>query len=197
MQKIVFEIFISVFLYFYTSIDAKMFSPRVFNYFIVALLLLTPLVGESVVAQVPGGNSFADENFVEYNKLKLRTVENISTSTKASTPSDLIFVPLSKVEDDFAKELNSHWVWSESTLDIIDSYSTFIFRTKKSAKIEEVKILLQVNSMGRLSGVDVQGKVDKGLKERLDFVLRKLPDCKPVPGYDRYGLETFELIIKK
>ena len=174
-----------------------MFSPRVLNYFIVALLLLTPLVGENVVAQVSNGNSLTDESFVEYNNLKLRTVENISASTKASNPSDLVFLPLTSGEDNLAKELNSHWAWSESTLEIIDSYSASIFRTKKSAKTEEVKVLLQVNAMGRLSDVEFLGKVDKGLQERLDFVLRKLPDCKPVPGYDRYGLETFELIIKK
>ncbi len=174
-----------------------MFTPRIFKCFLVVFLLLTPLMGESVVAQVSKGNSFTEEDFVEYHSLKLRTVENISTSLKASIPSELIFFPLSTIEDNLAKELNSHWIWSESTLDIIDSYSSFIFRTKKSAKNEEVKVFLQVNSMGRLSGVKVQGKVDKGLQERLDYVLRKLPDCKPVPGYDSYGVETFELIIKK
>ncbi|WP_339868253.1 hypothetical protein [uncultured Algoriphagus sp.] len=154
-------------------------------------------MGENVVAQVSNVNSLTDESFVEYNNLKLRTVENMSASTKASNPSDLVFLPLTSGEDNLAKELNSHWAWSESTLEIIDSYSAFIFRTKKSAKTEEVKVLLQVNAMGRLSDVEFLGKVDKGLQERLDFVLRKLPDCKPVPGYDRYGLETFELIIKK
>ncbi len=174
-----------------------MFSPRLFNSLLVVFLLLTGLMGESVMAQVSNGNSFSDENFVEYHSLKIRTVENISTSLRASIPSDLIFFPLTRLEDNLAKELNSHWIWSERTFDFIDSYSSFIFRTKKSAKIEEVKILLQVNSTGRLNGVKVQDKVDKGLQERLDFVLRKLPDCKPVPGYDRYGVETFELIIKK
>ncbi|MEP1259083.1 hypothetical protein, partial [Algoriphagus sp.] len=154
-------------------------------------------VRENVVAQVPNGVTVADENFVVYNNLRLRTVENVSATSKVSTPSDLIFFPLTPLEDNLAKELNSHWIWSETTLEQINSYSPFIFRTKKSAKNEEVKVLLQVNSSGRLNGVKVLGKVDKGLQERLDYVLRKLPDCKPIPGHSTYGTQTFELVIKK
>lgn len=169
----------------------------VFSNLIIVFFLCTPLAGNALVAQVSNGYSIVEHDFVAYNKLKLRNVENVSNSEKASDPSDLTFTQLTPVENNLANNLNSHWVWSENTLDIIDSYSPFLFRTKKSASVEEVKILLQVNSIGRLIGFEVLSDVDKGLKERLDYVLRKLPDCKPVPGYDRYGLETFELIIQK
>ncbi|MEB2779646.1 hypothetical protein U3A58_04510 [Algoriphagus sp. C2-6-M1] len=175
----------------------KMFTPRAFTYLIFLLFLFMPLAGKSVVAQVSVGKALVEEHFVEYHNLKIRSVENFSFSSSISKPSDLIITPLSPVEDNLAKHLNSHWIWSESTLDIIDSYSPFLFRTKKSSKISEVKVLLQVNSMGRLSGFEVLSEGDKGLLERIDHVLRKLPDCKPVPGFDRYGIETFELIIRK
>ncbi|SFB31069.1 hypothetical protein [Algoriphagus aquimarinus] len=172
-------------------------APRIFKYFIITLFLFTPLVGKSVVAQVSPGYSITEESFVEYHKLRIRSVDNVSDLSKSSVASDLNFTPLTTIENNLAKNLNSHWVWSENTLDILDSYSPFLFRTKKSANVEEVKVLLQVNAMGRLSGFEVMSDVDKGLKERIDYVLRKLPDCKPVPGYDNYGIETFELIIKK
>ena len=167
-------------------------APRIFKYFIITLFLFTPLV-----AQVSHGYSISEESFVEYHKLRIRSVDNVSDLSKSSLASDLNFTPLTTIENNLAKNLNSHWVWSENTLDILDSYSPFLFRTKKSANVEEVKVLLQVNAMGRLSGFEVMSDVDKGLKERIDYVLRKLPDCKPVPGYDNYGIETFELIIKK
>lgn len=162
------------------------------SFFFVLLLR-----GNALVAQVSNGYSISENDFIEYNKLKLRSVENNSTSEKTSVPSDLTFSQLTPVENNLANNLNSHWVWSENTLDIIDSYSPFLFRTKKSSTVDEVKILLQVNSVGRLIGFEVLGDVDKGLKERIDYVLRKLPHCRPVPGYDEYGLETFELIIQK
>lgn len=174
-----------------------MISARVFNNFLIVLFLFMPLVGKSLVAQVSTSQMLSNESFVEYHNLKLRTIENVAYSDKVSKPSDLTFSPLTPLEDEFSKDLNSHWVWSENTLETIDSYSAFLFRTKKSAKVEEVKVLLQVNSMGRLSGFEVLSDVDKGLQERIDYVLRKLPACKPVPGYANYGIETFELIIKK
>ncbi|HSF55093.1 MAG TPA: hypothetical protein VLA71_15165, partial [Algoriphagus sp.] len=101
------------------------------------------------------------------------------------------------IEENIARNLNSHWVWHEYTLEMIDSYSTFLFRTKKSQELEEVKILLDVNSKGRVAGFEILGEVDKGLKERLDHMIRKLPDCKPVPGYSSYSPEKFELTIRK
>lgn len=174
-----------------------MFSQRVFNGFIVLIFLFTPFVGKLRVTHMPNADPIAEKNFVEYNKLRIRSVENIYSSTRVSIPSDLIFFPLTTVEADLAKNLNSRWIWSENTFNNIESYSPFLFRTKKSAKMEEVKVLLQVNSTGRMIGFKILSDVDKGLRERIDYVLRKLPDCKPVPGYDKYGLETFELIIKQ
>ncbi|MFC5624668.1 hypothetical protein [Algoriphagus winogradskyi] len=175
----------------------KMRSLRVLSYLVLIFCLFTPIAGNPLVAQVSNGGAIATNDFVEYHKLKLRSVESASSSSKTSESTDLTFTPLSAVENNLATNLNSHWVWSENTLDIIDSYSPFLFRTKKSALIDEVKILLQVNSKGSLMGFEVLSDVDKGLYERIDYVLRKLPDCKPVPGFDTYGVETFELIIQK
>nr|WP_211482867.1 hypothetical protein [Algoriphagus locisalis] len=175
----------------------SMRSIRVFSNLIIVLFLLTPLASNALVAQVSNGYSISENDFVEYNKLKLRSVESGSKAEKNSDPSELTFSPLTAVETNIANNLNSHWVWSENTLDIIDSFSPFLFRTKKSATVDQVKILVEVNSIGRLSAFEVVGDVDRGLKERIDYVLRKLPDCKPVPGFDKYGLETFELIIQK
>lgn len=196
MQKIVFENLNNVFLFLYFD-PTKMRSLRVLSYLIISLILFTPIAGNPLVAQVSNGLTITENDFVEYNKLKIRSVESVSNSSKASDSADLTFTPLSAVENNLANNMNSHWVWSENTLDIIDSYSPFLFRTKKSSLIDEVKILLQVNSMGRLIGFEVLSDVDKGLYERIDYVLRKLPDCKPVPGYNSYGVETFELIIQK
>ncbi|MEB2775192.1 hypothetical protein SYJ56_07725 [Algoriphagus sp. D3-2-R+10] len=174
-----------------------MFSQRVFNRLLVVIFLFTPFVGKLLDTHMPNADPIADKDFVEYNQLKIRSVENIYNSKRVSKPSDLIFFPLTTVEADLAKNLNSHWIWSENTFNNLESYSPFLFQTKKSARIGEVKVLLQVNSTGRMIGFKILSDVDKGLRERIDYVLRKLPDCKPVPGYDKYGVETFELIIKK
>ena len=135
--------------------------------------------------------------YIEYNNLILKNISERIEENKFSVPSDQRIEPLSMVEDNMARNLDSHWVWQENTLEMIDSYSPFLFRTKKSSSNDEVKVLLQVNSKGELSGFEIIGEVDKGLKERIDYVLRKLPNCKPVPGYTNYTPETFELIIKK
>jgi hypothetical protein len=118
-------------------------------------------------------------------------------SDESSDPEELELSPLSVTEEKNARNLNSHWAWPEYTLEMIDSYSPFLFRTKRSQALDEVKVLLDVNSKGKVSGFEVVGEVDKGLKERLDHMIRKLPDCKPVPGYPNYSPERFELTIKK
>jgi hypothetical protein len=46
------------------------------------------------------------------------------------------------LENHMAESLNSHWAWKENTLVMIDSFSPFLFRTKKSRSIVEVKMLL-------------------------------------------------------
>lgn len=92
---------------------------------------------------------------------------------------------------------SASWKFADFTVEIIDSYSPFIFRTKKSQQLNEVKVILEVNSMGAISGFELQNSEDKGLKERLDYVIRKLPKCEPIPGKQRYQAQTFELIIQK
>ncbi len=152
------------------------------------------------------GDAIAQQNFdstddsygvVQFQRLTLHKLLAVSESSDFTKPEELKLIPLTPTEADNARNLNSHWAWPEFTLEMIDSYSPFLFRTKKSQELNEVKILLVVNSKGRVSGFEVLGNVDNGLKERLDHMIRKLPDCKPVPGYANYSPERFELTIKK
>ena len=163
----------------------------------LCLFISVPLASGDLIAQETAEVAEIRLNFIQYHKLSLRNLETSSEFEKVSLPNELEIIPLSVVEENVARNLNSHWAWAESSLDMIDSYSPFLFRTKKSSPIEEIKVLLQVNSRGKLSGFEVLGDVDKGTLERLDHILRKLPDCKPVPGFDKYGQETFELTIRK
>lgn len=134
---------------------------------------------------------------VKYNRLELNRIEKNSFSGMPCSKDDLSYSDLTVVEENMAKNLNSHWAWPEYTLNMIDSYSPFLFRTKKSQSLEEVKVILQVDARGRISGFEVLSEVDKGLKERLDYLIRKMPDCKPVPGYQEYAPALFELTINK
>lgn len=165
--------------------------------FTLVFIFQLPLTGKELKAQETSYPLENRLNYVEYNNLILKSVPKSIVEKTVSTVSDLNIEPLSMIEENIARNLDSNWAWRENTLNMIDSYSPFLFRTKKSANQEEVKIIIQVNAKGKLSGFEVIGEVDKGLKERIDFVLRKLPDCKPVPGYASYAAETFELIIKK
>jgi hypothetical protein len=88
------------------------------------------------------------------------------------------------------------WTWPEVTLDIIDSHLPFIFRTKKSSTIDELKVLVNINSNGKIIGFDMLTEnIDKGTKERVAHVLRKLPQAQPVPGFTTYAGTSFELLI--
>jgi hypothetical protein len=165
--------------------------------FPLAFIIQLPLIGMGLKGQGNFDVSEISYKYIEYNNLILKNISTKIEKNKASVATDLSIEPLSTVENNMARNLDSHWVWQENTLEMIDSYSPFLFRTKKSSSTDEVKVLLQVNSKGELSGFEIIGEVDKGLKERIDYVLRKLPDCKPVPGYTNYTPETFELIIKK
>lgn len=136
-------------------------------------------------------------DFLVFNKLRISSVENIQDSNVFTEAVNLEIAPLSALENEFADNLKSQWVWADNTLEMIDTYSPFLFRTKKSAKLEEVKVLLSVNEFGRLVGFELLEANDKGLKERLDYMIRKMPDCKPVPGFKNYQPETFKLIISK
>ncbi|NVJ87433.1 MAG: hypothetical protein HWE15_14080 [Algoriphagus sp.] len=134
---------------------------------------------------------------VAYHNIRLRTVETSDLSNASNHYEMADLKPLSIIEKNIADNLESHWTWPEYTLDMIDSYSPFLFRTKKSREYEEVKVLLLINSSGKLSGYEMMTEVDKGLKERLDYLIRKLPELKPVPGFDSYRSEAFELTIRK
>lgn len=144
-------------------------------------------------------SELAESNFgiIQFERLTLQKLMEISNTGDFSKPEELDLSPLSFMEEKNARDLNSQWAWPEYTLAMIDSYSPFLFRTKKSQALDEVRVLVDVNSKGRVSGFEVMGEVDKGLKERLDHMIRKLPDCKPVPGYPNYIPERFELTIKK
>lgn len=170
---------------------------RFFSLSILGLILTIPIEqGGAVAQQNPDSYEihFAAVQFQRLSLYKLIASADIDDFTKAE---ELELSPLTTIEENIARNLNSHWVWHENTLEMIDSYSTFLFRTKKSQNLEEVKILLDVNSRGRVAGFEILGEVDKGLKERLDHMIRKLPDCKPVPGYSSYSPEKFELTIRK
>ena len=166
--------------------------------FIFIFVLVGQQLAAGALAQANGDDFIATSLTVHYNNLKLRLVEDSrSGKTEPSSPEDLRQVPLTIVEENLAHNLNSHWAWPEYTLDMIDSYSPFLFRTKKSREIEEVKVLLKVSATGKVEGYELQSEVDKGLRERIDYLVRKLPDCKPVPGFQEYSAEVFELTIQK
>ena len=156
-----------------------------------------PLENQGAIAQQNSELAYTVESSIVYNRLVINKINSIEPLAEAERVDEMKFEPLTTVESNVARNLNSHWVWPEYTLDMIDSYSPFLFRTKKSQALEEVKILLNVNSKGRISGFEVLSEVDKATKERLDHMIRKMPDCKPVPGFEAYTASIFELTIKK
>lgn len=171
--------------------------PRVFSLAFLGLMLTIPLEYGGANAQQNPDAAEMDFLEVQFQKLKLHRLISAVSSDNYTEAWDLQLSPLTTVEENIARKLDSRWAWPEYTLEMIDSYSPFLFRTRKSQDLEEVKLHLEVNSKGRLSGFEVIGEVDKGLRERLDHLIRKLPDCKPVPGYSSYGPEKFELTIRK
>lgn len=170
---------------------------RFFAISILGFVLAFPLEGGGALAQqnpIPEEITFSA---VQYHRLSLNRLISSNEALDFTKAEELVLLPLTPVEENMARNLNSHWAWKENTLEMIDSYSPFLFRTKKSQDLEEVKILLDVNSKGRVVGFEVLGDVDKGMRERLDHMIRKLPDCKPVPGYLTYSPEKFELTLRK
>lgn len=163
----------------------------------LGLVLSFPLENGKALAQQNPESVAVELRSVQFHKLSLNKLLADSSNEEFTKPEELELTPLSLIEENIARNLNSHWAWPEYTLEMIDSYSPFLFRTKKSQDLDEVKILLEVNSKGRVSGFEVLGELDKGTKERLDYMIRKLPDCKPVPGYPSYTPERFELTIRK
>lgn len=164
---------------------------------ILTIVILFPLIAGGLKAQSSVKLIANSLNAAEYNNLVIRNISALNAVALNSKIEDLKVETLSIVEEDVAKDLNTHWAWREDALKMIDSYSPFLFRTKKSQSINEVKILLQVNARGKLTGFEILGEVDKGLRERIDYMLRMLPDCKPVPGFSNYSPVLFELVIRK
>ncbi|MDN3204774.1 hypothetical protein [Algoriphagus sediminis] len=134
---------------------------------------------------------------IQYESLTLKKVNVYSTVTNKPSSEIPEAQELSVVEAKIAEDLGSNWAWPENTLEAIDSYGPFLFRTKKSRQNENVKLVLHVNEVGRISGFDMISDVDKGLENRLDHMIRQLPDCKAVPGFSQYSSESFELTISR
>lgn len=170
---------------------------RFFSLTFLGLVLAFPLDHGAAVAQENPDSEELNLATVQFQRLSLHKLIAFAKSDEFTKAEELELSQLTTIEENIARNLNSHWAWPEYTLEMIDSYSTFLFRTKRSQDLEEVKVLLDVNSKGRVSGFEILGEVDKGLKERLDHMIRKLPDCKPVPGFSSYIPERFELTIRK
>ena len=123
--------------------------------------------------------------------------DRIILKDKSEELNIVSFNPLS-LEGDVESTYISPWAFPVHTLDVVDSYVPFIFRTKKSASIEELKVIISVNEKGKLTGYEVLNEgVDKGLVERVGHMVRQLPNAKPVPGFQNYEAMEFELIIRK
>lgn len=170
---------------------------RFFSLTLLGLALAFPLESGDALAQQNPNLTEINLSVVQYHRLSLHKLIASTDSDDFTKAEELELSPLTTIEENIARNLDSHWAWPEYTLEMIDSYSPFLFRTKKSQDLEEVIVQLEVNSKGRLIGFEVMGEVDKGLKERLDHMIRKLPDCKPVPGFSTYPPEKFELTIRK
>ncbi|WP_241410184.1 hypothetical protein [Belliella alkalica] len=120
-----------------------------------------------------------------------------SVNSFHSSSADVL---LSKVIDESSNDFSdfgSEWVWPDYTMDLVESFTPFLFRTKESAQFEEIRVVLNVDNRGKLVGYEFITEVDKGLEERMAHVLRKLPKCLPVPGYSSYEATDFELIIRR
>lgn len=126
--------------------------------------------------------------------LSLAAIALLSFSAMAGN-DDLIIRKYAESEGNEA--ISSSWKFSEDFNALIDSYSSFIFRTKKSQEIDQVNFVIEVNSFGKIVGFELDSEADKGLKERLDYVVRQLPSCQPAEGAATYKSEKFEIIIKK
>jgi hypothetical protein len=80
---------------------------------------------------------------------------------------------------------------------MLDDYAPFIFRTKKSSSaIDELRVVITINEFGKVIAYKILNEsVDKGLRERVAHVVRKMPDAIPVPGFNSYESMEFELVM--
>ncbi|MGY6742283.1 MAG: hypothetical protein ACXIUQ_06070 [Cecembia sp.] len=148
---------------------------KLFKYKIAGVALLTLLIGVGATINRDNGNDFLVKE------------------------AGIVLSPLhdSYFDSDGFSSI-SPWVFPPHTLDIVDSYIPFIFRTKRSSHIEQLKVIISIDNRGNIIKYQVLNpEADKGLKERVGHVVRNLPNAVPVPGFDRYDAMDFELIIRK
>lgn len=170
--------------------------------FILALLVSVFLLGPQVQAKslfYGKENDKEIKNLTKENEKALVTLKPFvgvsSQNQKSGLTSDLIIDVLDPVEgfgSDYAP-----WFWSEETFSMLDGYAPFIFRTKKSsASIDELRVVITINEFGKVIAYKILNEsADKGLKERVAHVLRKMPDAIPVPGFNSYESMEFELVM--
>lgn len=152
----------------------------------VALMGAGALAPCMALANNDGEKVISGEKNVELNVVSIKPVSQIE--------QPIYFEQAEEIENSYI----SPWAFPVHTLDVVDSYVSFIFRTKKSAEIEELKVIISVNEKGKLSGYEVLNEeADKGLVERVGFVVRQMPNAQPVPGFQSYEAMDFELVIKK
>jgi hypothetical protein len=80
--------------------------------------------------------------------------------------------------------------------EFVDQHSSFIFRTKKSVDIEELKVVLSINHKGKLVGYDFLTKVDNGTQQRVEYVLRQMTDWHPAMEEGMFVPSEYELTIR-
>jgi len=170
--------------------------------FILALFVSVSLVGSRVQAKSVFSeieNEKEIRNATKENEkalVSLKPFVGVSSGDQNSgLTSDLIIDVLDPV-DGFGSDY-APWFWSEDTFALLDGYAPFIFRTKKSATaIDELRVVISINEFGKVIGYKILNEsADKGLKERLAHVIRKMPDAIPVPGFNSYESMDFELIM--
>ena len=170
--------------------------------FILALFVSVSLAGSQVQAKSVFSenenkkeiNSTTKEN--EKALISLKPFVGVSLENQSfGLTSDVIIDVLDPV-DGFGSDY-APWFWPEETFSLLDSYAPFIFRTKKSASaIDELRVVISINEFGKVKGYKIlNDSADKGLKERVAYVLRKMPDAVPVPGFNSYHSMDFELVM--
>jgi hypothetical protein len=160
---------------------------KFFILFAVVIMGAGALVPCMALGNSDDGKGIAkEEKIVELKVVSLKPVTHIGQTVYSDQDE--------KIEHTYI----SPWTFPVHTLDVVDSYVPFIFRTKKSASIEELKVIISVNEKGKLSGYEVLNEeADKGLVERIGHVVRQMPNALAVPGFQNYEPMEFELVIRK
>jgi hypothetical protein len=119
------------------------------------------------------------------------------TAPKEKDSFYLVFIASEGFSEN-SRSYPSAWVWNEDVMNLIESHVPFIFRTRKSAKLDELKILVNINNRGKFVSFEVlTEEADRGLVERIEHLLKRIPDARPVPGFSSYEATAFELVFSK